>query len=65
MFEVKNFDDWVEELKLIIKAPVAAAVDATPVTGDTATPFLWAALILLSMAGVAVMFERKRHGTKI
>ena len=59
------FDDWVEELKLIIKAPVAAAVDATPVTGDAANPLLWAAMILLSMAGVAVMVERKRYGTKI
>ena len=55
------FDDWVEELKLIIKAPVAAAVDATPVTGDAATPFLWAAMVLLSMAGVAVMVEKKRR----
>ena len=37
------------------------AVDATPVTGDTANPFLFVALILVSMAGVAVMIERKRR----
>ncbi|MBO7650837.1 MAG: InlB B-repeat-containing protein [Lachnospiraceae bacterium] len=55
------FDDWVEELKLIIKAPVAAAVDATPVTGDMANPLLWTALVLLSMAGVALMIEKKRR----
>ncbi|MCR5530316.1 MAG: hypothetical protein K6F26_00515 [Lachnospiraceae bacterium] len=36
------------------------AVDATPVTGDTANPFLFVALILVSMAGVAVMIEKKR-----
>ncbi len=54
------FDDWVEELKLIIKAPVAAAVDATPVTGDSANPFLWTAMILLSMAFAAGIVMRRR-----
>ena len=44
---------------------ITPAVDATPVTGDAANPLLWTALILMSMAGVAVMIERKRHGTKI
>ena len=37
------------------------AVDATPVTGDAANPFLWAAMILLSMAGVVLMIEKKRR----
>lgn len=41
------------------------AVDATPVTGDTANPFLFVALILVSMAGAAVMIERRRHSTGI
>ncbi len=41
------------------------AVDATPVTGDTANPFLFVALILMSMAGAAVIIERRRHSTGI
>ncbi|MBO7650107.1 MAG: hypothetical protein J6S79_05140, partial [Lachnospiraceae bacterium] len=41
------------------------AVDATPVTGDTANPFLLVALILVSMAGAAVIIERRRHSTGI
>ncbi|MCR5530315.1 MAG: hypothetical protein K6F26_00510 [Lachnospiraceae bacterium] len=41
------------------------AVDATPVTGDTANPFLFVALVLMSMAGAAVIMERKRHSTGI
>ena len=40
---------------------VTPAADATPVTGDTANPFLWAAMILMSMAGVAVMIEKKHR----
>ena len=40
---------------------VTPAADATPVTGDAANPFLWIAMILMSMAGVAVMVEKKRR----
>ena len=40
---------------------VTPAADATPVTGDAANPFLWIAMILMSMAGVAVMIEKKRR----
>ncbi len=36
------------------------AVDATPVTGDTANPFLLVALILMSMAGAAAVVMRRR-----
>ena len=39
---------------------VTPAADTTPVTGDAANPFLWIAMILMSMAGVAVMIEKKR-----
>ena len=60
-----TFKDGETSVVLKILAAIATptptpAVDATPVTGDTANPFLWTALILLSMAGVAVMIERKR-----
>ncbi len=36
------------------------AVDATPVTGDTANPFLFVALILVSMAGASAVVMRRR-----
>ena len=36
------------------------AVDATPVTGDTANPFLLVALVLMSMAGAAAVVMRRR-----
>ena len=60
------FKDGEVTVPLKILAAIATptptpAVDATPVTGDAANPFLWAAMILMSMAGVAVMIERKRR----
>ena len=58
------FKDGEVTVPLKILAAIATptpAVDATPVTGDTANPFLWVALVLLSMAGVAVMVEKKRR----
>ena len=59
-----TFKDGEISVVLKILAAIATptpAVDATPVTGDTANPFLWAALVLLSMAGVALMIEKKRR----
>ena len=55
------FDDWVDELKLVIKAPVTPAVDPTPTTGDSSLPVLWVTMLLLSMAGAAVVVEKKRR----
>ncbi len=40
--------------------PTPAPADTTPVTGDTVNPFLFAALISLSLAGFAVMLEKRR-----
>jgi hypothetical protein len=54
------FDDWVDELKLVIKAPVAPAVDPAPTTGDSSLPVLWVTLLLLSMAGASVVMMRRR-----
>ena len=54
------FDDWIDELKLVIKAPVAVA-DTTPTTGDSGMPILWMTLILLSMAGASVVMMRRRQ----
>ena len=50
------FDDWKADFALSI----AEAVDATPTTGDTSMPILWATLILLSMAGATVVVMRRR-----
>jgi len=55
------FDDWVDELKLVIKAPVTPAVDTTPTTGDSSLPVLWVTMLLLSMAGAAVVVEKRRR----
>jgi hypothetical protein len=58
------FKDGEVTVPLKVLAAIATptpAVDATPVTGDAANPFLWAALVLLSMAGLAVMIEKKRR----
>ena len=58
------FMDGVILLPLKILEAVATPtpdVDATTVTGDSANPFLWTALVLLSMAGVPVMIEKKRR----
>ena len=52
------FKDGEASAVLNILAP--PAVDATPVTGDTANPLLWAAIVLLSMAGVAIMVKKKQ-----
>ncbi len=54
------FDDWIDELKLVIKAPVSAAVDPAPTTGDSSLPVLWVTLLLLSMAGASVVVMRRR-----
>ena len=64
------FKDGETSVVLKILAAIATptptpAVDATPVTGDTANPFLFVALILMSMAGAAVIMERRRHSTGI
>ena len=62
------FDDWKADFALSIVEPEAtptttptpALADTTPVTGDTVNPFLFAALISLSLAGFAVMLEKRR-----
>ena len=59
------FDDWKADFALSIAEPEATptptpAADTTPVTGDTVNPFLFAALISLSLAGFAVMLEKRR-----
>ena len=54
------FDDWIDELKLVIKAPVSAAVDPAPTTGDSSLPVLWVTLLLLSMAGASAVVMRRR-----
>ena len=54
------FDDWIDELKLVIKAPVAPIADATPTTGDSSLPVLWVTLLLLSMAGASAVVMRRR-----
>lgn len=54
------FDDWVDELKLVIKAPMSAAVDPAPTTGDSSLPVLWVTLLLLSMAGASAVVMRRR-----
>ena len=64
------FKDGETSVVLKILAAIATptptpAVDATPMTGDTANPFLFVTLILVSMAGAAVIMERKRHDSGI
>ena len=62
------FKDGETSVVLKILEAVATptpAVDATPVTDDTANPFLFVALILMSMTGAAVIMERRRHSTGI
>ena len=59
-----TFKDGEVTVPLKVLAAIATpapAVDATPTTGDTSMPILWTALILMSMAGVAVMVEKKRR----
>ena len=58
------FDDWVDELKLVIKAPVAPIADATPTTGDSSLPVLWVTLLLLSMAGASAVVMRRRNNRR-
>lgn len=58
------FDDWVDELKLVIKAPVAPIADDTPTTGDSGLPVLWVTLLLLSMAGASVVVMRRRNNRR-
>ena len=55
-----TFDDWIDEMKLVIKAPVEEVIEPSPTTGDTSTTALWAAMILLSLAGASVVVMRKR-----
>ena len=58
-----TFKDGEVTVPLKVLAAIATpaqAVDATPTTGDTSMPILWATLILLSMAGAAVVVMRRR-----
>ena len=58
-----TFKDGETSVVLKILAAIATpapAVDATPTTGDTSMPILWATLILLSMAGTSVVVMRRR-----
>ena len=58
-----TFKDGETSVVLKILAAIATptpAVDATPTTGDTSMPVLWATLILLSMAGASVVVMRRR-----
>ena len=58
-----TFKDGETSVVLKILAAIvtpAPAVDATPTTGDTSMPILWATLILLSMAGALVVVMRRR-----
>ena len=58
-----TFKDGEVTVPLKILAAIATpapAADATPTTGDTSMPILWATLILLSMAGAIVVVMRRR-----
>ena len=58
-----TFKDGETSVVLKILAAIATpapTVDATPTTGDTSMPILWATLILLSMAGATVVVMRRR-----
>ena len=58
------FDDGESSAVVkVIEAVTTPAPDTTPVTGDTANPLLWAAIVLLSLAGLAVMIEKRRSNT--
>ena len=54
------FDDWKDEMKLIVKAPAEEEVKNSPPTGDSSLPVLWVTLLLLSMAGASVVVMRRR-----
>ncbi len=53
-----TFKDGESSAVLKVLAPAA---DTTPTTGDSGMPLLWATMLLISMAGAAVMIERKRR----
>ena len=55
------FDDWKDEMKLIVKAPAEEEVKNSPATGDSGRPVLWATLLLLSMAGTSAVVMRRRQ----
>lgn len=52
------FKDGESSAVLKVLAPAA---DTTPTTGDSGMPLLWATMLLVSLAGAAVMIERKRR----
>ena len=55
------FDDWKDEMKLIVKAPAEEEVKNSPATGDSGRPVLWATLLLLSVAGTSAVVMRRRQ----
>ena len=55
------FDDWKDEMKLIVKAPAEEEVKNSPVTGDSGRPVLWITLLLLSVAGTSAVVMRRRQ----
>ena len=55
------FDDWKDEMKLIVKAPAEEEVKNSPPTGDSGRPVLWITLLLLSVAGTSAVVMRRRQ----
>ena len=55
------FDDWKDEMKLIVKAPAEEEVKNSPPTGDSGRPILWITLLLLSVAGTSAVVMRRRQ----
>ncbi len=55
------FDDWKDEMKLIVKAPAEEDVKNSPPTGDSGRPILWTTLLLLSVAGTSAVVMRRRQ----
>ena len=53
------FDDWKDEMKLIVKAPAEEEVKNSPPTGDSGRPILWITLLLLSVAGTSAVVMRR------
>ncbi|MCR5375231.1 MAG: InlB B-repeat-containing protein [Lachnospiraceae bacterium] len=53
------FDDWKDEMKLIVKAPAEEEVKNSPPTGDSGRPVLWITLLLLSVAGTSAVVMRR------
>ena len=55
------FDDWKDEMKLIVKAPAEEEVKNSPPTGDSGRLILWITLLLLSVAGTSAVVMRRRQ----